>query len=195
MPSISPFRWVRQDLACTGLYTDIASKRLSETVRPYKPATELMSNGVEARHWIYLPVGQQIDTRDPDNWRFPVGTKFFREASIAGHRAETQMYWKDDAQRWIKAAYHWTEDETHAERHEGGTVKVADTDHEIASARECDACHKGREDRALGFEAVSLGLPGAEGLTLAMLVEAGLLTAPPDPTRLAIGDDGTGYAA
>jgi hypothetical protein len=49
----------------------------------------------------------------------------------------------------------------------------------------------------LGFEAVSLGLPGADqtGLTLKKLVDQGLLTNPPARTQLVIGDDGTGKAA
>jgi hypothetical protein len=47
----------------------------------------------------------------------------------------------------------------------------------------------------LGFEAISLGLEGAQGLTLERLVEEELIEPAPERTKLAIGDDGTGHAA
>jgi hypothetical protein len=65
----------------------------------------------------------------------------------------------------------------------------------VPTPDECDKCHRGRTDRLLGFEEVSLGLAGATGLTLAQLAASGLLSPPPPLTSLTIGDDGTGAAA
>lgn len=59
----------------------------------------------------------------------------------------------------------------------------------------CNDCHKGRKDKLLGFEAISLGQPGASGLTLAALAAEGRLTVLPAQTTAAILDDGTGHAA
>ena len=95
---------------------------------------------------------------------------------------------------WLKAAYHWSDDESDAERFAGGEVDVAGHTYYIPSPKECDQCHKGRTDRALGFELILLGLPGADGLTLSELMKQGLLTKNPKGT-LEIGDDGTGKAA
>jgi hypothetical protein len=65
----------------------------------------------------------------------------------------------------------------------------------IPSTRECSLCHDGRGDNILGFEAVSLGLPGAEGITLQDLVDEELIEPVPEETEYSIGDDGTTQAA
>jgi hypothetical protein len=69
-----------------------------------------------------------------------------------------------------------------------------DTYH-IPTTTECDQCHKGRVDRSLGFELVSLALPEATGMTLARLIAEDRLTDPPAQSDFQIGDDGTGKAA
>jgi hypothetical protein len=183
------------DLACTGLYADVRTKKLASGLRSFAPAHQLWSDGATKQRWILLPDGTQIDSSKPDEWHLPVGTKLFKEFSWKGHRVETRLFWKSAEGRWLKTAYHWTADETMATRFEGGDVDVAGDTYYIPSPKECDQCHKGRDDRALGFEQVSLGLRGAEGLTLSELARQGLLSDPPPQTELAIGDDGTGNAA
>jgi hypothetical protein len=182
-------------LSCAGLYADIEAKDVEADVHEFAPAHELWSDGAEKQRWIHLPEGTQIDSSDPGDFRFPVGTKLFKEFSWNGHRVETRMFWKTGEGRWLKAAYHWNEDETAAVRFAGGEVDVAGETYYIPSAKECDQCHKGRADRALGFELISLGLSGASGLTLDELIERGLLSETPAQTELEIGDDGTGNAA
>jgi hypothetical protein len=184
-----------EELSCTGLYADIESKEIASGVREFAPAHQLWSDGAEKQRWIYLPEGTQIDTSAADDWRFPVGTKLFKEFSWNGQRVETRLFWKSGEGRWLKAAYHWNEDETQAERFAGGEVQVGGDTYYIPSAKECDQCHKGRTDRALGFELISLGLPGATGMTLPQLLADGLLTDEPAETALEIGDDGSGQAA
>lgn len=185
------------ELACTGLYEDIEAKRVAPGVRAFAPALELWSDGAEKRRWIYLPEGTQIDSAAADDWQFPVGTKLFKEFRWNGHRVETRMFWKTADRRWLRAAYHWNADETRATRFGGGEVDVAGDAYYIPSAKECDQCHKGRDDRALGFELISLALPGATGLTLSELMTEDLLTDPPaqSESEFEIGDDGTGKAA
>jgi len=183
------------DFACTGLYSDVASKELAPGIQAYTPAHVLWSDGADKERWILLPDGTQIDNTDPDEWHFPVGTKLWKQFSHKGHRVETRLFWKAGEGRWLKTAYHWNADETAATRFAGGDVDVAGDTYYIPQPKECEQCHKGRDDRALGFEQVSLGLPEAQGLTLAELVRQGLLTQPPASTDLAIGDDGTGKAA
>jgi hypothetical protein len=65
----------------------------------------------------------------------------------------------------------------------------------IPTNDDCNECHRGRQDRILGFEQVSLGLPGAQGLTLAQLAERNLVKPLPAAVGLNVGDDGTGLAA
>jgi hypothetical protein len=183
------------ELSCTGLYADIVTKEIASGVQAFAPAHPLWSDGADKQRWIYLPEGMKIDSSMPDEWHFPVGTKLFKEFSWKGHRVETRMFWKAAEGRWLKTAYHWNADESMATRFAGGAVDVAGETYYIPAPKDCDQCHKGRDDRALGFEAVSLGLSGATGLTLAELVKQDLLTDPPAKTELTIGDDGTGKAA
>ena len=191
----TPANTLHELLSCTGLYADIAGKVTADGVREFAPAVHLWSDGADKARWIYLPEGMQIDSSDPDDWRFPIGTKLFKEFSHEGHRVETRLFWKVADNRWLRTAYQWNEDETEAVRFAGGEVDVAGDAYHIPTAKECDQCHKGRADRVLGFEAGLLGMTGATGLTLSELVDGGLLSDDPALTELEIGDDGTTRAA
>ena len=188
-----------QHLSCAGLYEDIAAKRLDPALRSYKPALELWSDGADKHRWIFLPSGAKIDTSSMDDWVFPNGTRVWKEFLVDKKRIETRLYEKAIDGTWRHASFRWTDDESDAVRTDNGE-KIARggadvPPYEIPSANQCNDCHGGRKDKLLGVEAVSLGLPGAEGLTLATLVSDGLLSAPPSSTTLAFPEDGTGSAA
>jgi len=186
------------DLKCTGLYADVERKIIADDMRYFAPAVPLWSDGSGKQRWVYLPEGTVIDASDPDEWVFPVGTKFFKEFRVNGRRVETRIFQKLREDRWARATYEWDERETRATRSFGSTrddVTIAGKSYVVPTGRECDQCHGGREDRSLGFEAISLGLPGAQGLTLQQLVDEELLDPPPLRTTHEIGDDGTGHAA
>src|SRR5688572_10898868 len=73
-------------LECTGLYADLSTKQLAVGVREYAPAVELWSDGADKRRFIALPAGKQIDASNPSEWKFPVGTKLWKEFSVTGKR-------------------------------------------------------------------------------------------------------------
>ncbi|HLK36279.1 MAG TPA: hypothetical protein VKU41_05965 [Polyangiaceae bacterium] len=183
-------------LECTGLYTDIGKKTISPGIRPYSPAIPLWSDGAEKYRYIWLPPGTKIDATDPNNWKFPVGTKVWKEFDREGSRIETRLWQKTQTNFWVRATYRWSEDESSAMISAGGDFPLADgATYHIPTGDECDQCHRGRPDHLLGFEHVSLGLPQATGLTLPELVSENLISPVPAQTRLIIGDDGTGVAA
>lgn len=184
-----------EELYCTGLYADFESKTPARGVREFAPAHQLWSDGADKTRWVFLPQGSTIDASDPNDWRFPVGTKLWKEFRWKDKRAETRIFWKTGETRWAKAAYQWNEDDSAATRFAGGMVEVAGEDYYIPSPKECDLCHKGRTDRALGFEAGLLGLEGATGVTLAQLIDDGLLEGNEITGALSIGDDNTGKGA
>ena len=188
-----------QHLSCAGLYADFATKRLDAALRAYKPALELWSDGAEKQRFVFLPPGTTIDTSDMDEWVFPVGTRVWKEFKVDQKRVETRLYEKAPSGSWLHASFRWAADESDAVRvDDGATIPRGGPDvppYEIPTANQCNDCHGGRKDRVLGFEAVSLGLPGAEGLTLATLVAEGRLSAPPATTALAFPEDGSGAAA
>ncbi len=67
--------------------------------------------------------------------------------------------------------------------------------YEIPGQFDCGACHFGRPDDVMGFEAVSLADPKAEGFAMPELLDAGLLTNPPEAGSLTIPGDPTAAAA
>jgi hypothetical protein len=167
-------------LRCTGLYTDIRAKTVAPDVDAFAPAFPLWSDGAEKRRWIRLPAGTQIDTSDMDEWVFPVGTKLWKEFSLAGRRIETRLITKLPDGKWDRQVFKWSEDESSADEIVDGERNVRGTTYEIPSQDRCSVCHNGRVDGVLGFEAVSLANDGASGLTLAELVRRSLITKAPE---------------
>ena len=187
-------------LACTGLYSDIASKTLAPGVQFYQPGVVLWSDNAQKSRWIQLPAGTHIDASNPNESTFPIGTKVWKEFSKNGKRVETRLFQKVDRgppPYWVHATYAWNADESDAVASNGGDITL-DGDggaYHIPTFGECEKCHNGRTDHILGFEQVALGLEGAQGLTLTELVKNGLINPAPVQTQLSIGDDGTGVAA
>jgi len=181
-------------LECTGLYADLAAKQLAPGVEPYAPAVPLWSDGAEKQRWVLLPAGATIDSSNPSEWVFPVGTKFWKQFSVGGRRIETRLWQKVRSDYWVHAAYAWNADESAAVQTGGGDIPLDSGTYHIPTQDECEKCHRGRTEHILGFEEVELGLPGATGITLADLVRRGLVSST-RPTALTIGDDGTGAAA
>jgi hypothetical protein len=183
-------------LKCTGLYSDIAAKTVAAGIRAYAPAVPLWADYATKQRWISLPPGTTIDATDPSEWIFPVGTKVWKEFSRDGKRVETRLFQKVQAGFWVRATYAWNGDDSDATIAAGGDMPWPDGGvYHIPTGDECDQCHRGRVDHILGFEAVSLGLSGASGVTLADLVAEQLISPAPTLTNLSVGDDGTGLAA
>jgi hypothetical protein len=187
----SPVDSPPDDLACSGLYADFDSKTIVPTARLYAPAVALWSDGLEKSRWIQLPDGQNIDATTPDEWKFPSGTKVWKEFRSKDRRIETRLLWKVSDGHWVLAAYVWSDDGSTAKRGEDATVTVDGAPYHVPSAQECIDCHKGRKDTLLGFETVSLAQPSASGVTLAVLAQENRISPPPAKTALQL-DPGLG---
>ncbi|PTL78950.1 hypothetical protein [Vitiosangium sp. GDMCC 1.1324] len=173
-----------QHLACTGLYGEggqgWASRQTGPGVRSFEPGLQLWSDGLEKSRFIFLPPGTRVDSSRMDEWRFPVGTKLWKEFRWKGRRIETRFMWKQAEGSWLRTTYRWSGDESVALELTDGERDVPGTDgFEIPSQLDCLACHQGRGDGVLGFEAVALAHEAAKGLSLQRLVQEGLLTHPP----------------
>ena len=182
-------------LACTGLYSDWPTKTIAPGLSPYTPGLVFWSDGATKKRWIYLPPGEKIDTSNMDEWTFPVGTRIWKEFSFpigdggAETRIETRLLWKRGAGDWYRTTYAWSPDgETSATELTQGELDAGGIGYEIPSQSMCNVCHEGRLDDVLGFEAVSLAAPGATGLTMSALEDAGLITAVPDASLAIPGD-------
>jgi hypothetical protein len=175
-------------LAGTGLCANAACDQFMPGVWEYTPQYPLWSDTATKRRWISLPPGTTIDTTDMDYWKFPVGTKLWKEFTRDGVRVETRYIVKlldDDAalNSWFFVPYQWnaTQDATTAVPM--GVTDANGTGHDIPSRTNCKTCHNGLKSRVLGFGAISLDYQGSAGqLDLDDLIAMGLLSAPPAGT-------------
>src|SRR5262249_28271401 len=137
---------VPQELSCTGLYADFTKKAVAPNARAYAPAVPLWSDGYEKDRFIMLPDGAKIDATNIDDWRFPVGTKAWKEFRHGAHKIETRFFWKAKDDHWLSASYVWSEDGTKATRGDGTDLTVDGKPYHVPKTTECDQCHRGRKD-------------------------------------------------
>ena len=150
LPSEMPER-----LSLTGLYTDIRAKTLSPRLVEFTPNNVLWSDGAEKHRWFQLPEGAQIDSSDMNHWKFPVGTKFFKEFALDGKRLETRLIWRvaDTGNRekdTLVGAYVWNDAETDAVFAKDGGENLRGTEHDAPAADTCWRCHVGEAGHVLG---------------------------------------------
>ena len=179
-------------LSETGLYAGRGTAAVDARNLPFSPQYPLWTDGATKARWIFIPDGSTIDTTDPVRWKFPVGTKLWKEFAFGGKKVETRMVWKAGEDAWVFAAYVWNDEQTEAflAPAEGvpNAAEVAPGKyHSIPSRDDCVACHRGGKGESLGFDALQLSddrdplAPHAEPLkpgmvTLRSLVSDGLLT-------------------
>ncbi len=193
-------------LSETGLYAATGTATIAAGNLSYSPQYPLWTDGAAKSRWIRLPEGSKIDVRNVDAWRFPVGTKLWKEFAFAGRKVETRMLWRATADAWVYATYVWNEAQTDAElAPEEGLREYAEIApgkrHSIPAIADCRTCHESGPSTVLGFSALQLSddrdplalhaeplRPGM--VTLSSLVERGRLEPPrPDlassPPRIA----------
>ncbi|MBL8862354.1 MAG: hypothetical protein JNK02_10115 [Planctomycetes bacterium] len=147
-------------LADTGLYADFATRTIAADVLPFTPQYPLWTDGATKARWIRLPPGSAIDASDPDVWRFPIGTKLWKEFSF-GARVETRTMERGPDGAWVFAAYVWSADGSDAvladERGVRGVATSAfGTRHDVPSVADCGACHAAGPNAVLGFSGLQL---------------------------------------
>jgi mono/diheme cytochrome c family protein len=151
----------------------------------FSPQYPLWSDGASKARWIYLPPGSTIDTTDAGDWKFPVGTKFWKQFTFNGRKVETRFLWRASERDWVFATYTWSDEGTDALlAPDGGVPGAAELPngkrHDIPGRNDCRTCHGDKRPGPLGFNALQLstdrdpnaihGEPLAPGmLTLATL--------------------------
>jgi hypothetical protein len=165
-------------LACTRLYSDWTQLTLAPDVQAYQPGVTMWADGADSSRWIWLPPGQKIDTSDPNNWSFPVGTKLWQEFRLLSKRVETRFLWKEAPSLWYRGTFVWSEDQSAAPAVATGVPNVDGLPYEVPPVSACEKCHNGENDFVLGFEDVGLSMPKSSGLNLQALEQQGLLSNP-----------------
>lgn len=165
----------------TGLYVDPASQTLADDVFFYQPRFVLWSDGADKKRYIQLPEGKTIDTSNPDHWKFPQGTKLWKEFWRENKRIETRLLWKAGSSEsdWVMMAYVWDEAQTEAAKAPEGLENGQGTPHDVPDTGACQFCHANTPGRILSFSAVQLNHE-LEGLNLTQIQEMGWLSDPID---------------
>jgi len=166
----------------------------------FTPRHALWSDGAEKRRWIWLPPGRAIDARDPDAWRFPRGTRLWKEFAH-GSRVETRHMVLGNDGQWRFASYVWAADGQSATLVPPGglTVPVEAAPggrYAIPSRSDCLTCHDGAPSPVLGISALQLGpeLPDWIRRGLVRNAPAAWRVAPPQMTgRNAVERAARGY--
>jgi hypothetical protein len=120
--------------------------------QPFAPAHPLWTDGMDKRRWLHLPPGTTIDKSNPDAWKFPVGTRAWKEFARDGARVETRFIERLADGSWRFASYVWNADGSRAVlAPEEGVAKLG-----IPSREDCLACHEGAPVPILGYSAVQI---------------------------------------
>lgn len=188
-------------LSETGLYSDFGSRRLTDGLIRLAPRYPLWSDGAEKARYLLLPEGGRIDTRDMDDWRFPIGTKVWKEFKLDGRLVETRLLEKrrePDDGGWFQMAYAWLDDESDAVAAPKGVKNAHGTTYEVPAQRDCGSCHYKGEKPIIGISALQLSTRADGGEpTIAALTAAGALSDPPRGTYAPPGQgvvqDSLGY--
>ena len=146
-------------LSETGLY--LADGRVDPRNRPFSPQYPLWTDGADKSRWVRLPRGARIDVSDPDAWRFPAGTTFWKEFAYGGRRVETRMIRVDGQGRVAFATYVWNDEQTEAILAPDHGVPAAFAFapgrwHAVPGRADCVACHGNATSVILGFGALQL---------------------------------------
>jgi hypothetical protein len=171
----------------TGLCVDAACTQIAAGIKPYVPRFQLWSDGATKKRWIYLPPGTKIDTSDMDFWKFPVGTKLWKEFTRDGVRVETRLVMRigpgETPSDWFYAPFVWNAAQDTAVAELFGVPDANGTQHDVPSRIQCKECHDNTQpSRILGFSAIQLDWgtnTTASDITLKSLIDDNVLTNPP----------------
>ncbi len=183
-----------------GLYVEGSCTTLAEGVRFFQPAHWLWTDDAGKQRWIYLPPGTQIDTSDPDDWVFPVGTRLYKTFIVDGMRVETRLLEKvggedGGAPTWTHVAYLWNQSQDDVTPVPEGVQNALGTNHDVPSSEQCLMCHaQAAADFGLGFSAIQLN-HDLVGISLQTLRDEELLTADIDPATAHVPGNATERAA
>ncbi len=150
-----------QRLSETGLYADAGAGKIHPQAISVTPQYPLWSDGTTKRRWLRLPPGTSIDASDADAWKFPPGTRLWKEFSH-GRPIETRLIERLADGSWRYSTYVWNEQGTEAVlAAEDGIAALPSATapggkYRILAQADCRACHEAANVPVLGVSALQL---------------------------------------
>ncbi len=187
-----------EHLAQTDLYSNFAARTINPALIEYTPAHALWSDGALKRRWMSLPAGAKIDTSDMNHWRFPVGTRFYKEFAAPSGNAiyETRLIEVTGPDQFRMVSFVWDAAQTDAMATPDGALDINGSQHDAPSSADCRTCHRGEPGRILGFSAMQLSTPvGATSLLSTLTAQNKLSNAPASSTGYPVPGNATESAA
>ena len=186
-------------LSSTGVFRNLAKLTPPERAWIYTPRYPLWKDGADKFRFMIVPTGERINTRDANNWCFPIGTLIFKHFSIDVRRQykvrrqdiETRVIQRT-RDRWEVGVYVWREDGTDADLSDGKPLVVnivpddqdpsRNLDYEIPGNAQCRTCHARTRSFVIGIEPIQLNHVVDSKDLLADLWEKRLVSHPiPEP--------------
>jgi len=160
-----------ETLALSG-FVDSAENQASKAIHLYSPQYPLWTDGAVKRRWIQLPEKSRIDVSNEDHWRYPIGTKLWKEFALTTEfgrvKLETRLLEKLDADNWLMETYVWNEEQTRAKLAPAEGIRAYaplanGKSYDIPSQKDCTTCHSKagltsgpQTTPVLGFSAIQL---------------------------------------
>lgn len=121
----------------------------------------LWSNGADKERMIQLPEGESIDVSDPDEWRYPVGTRLWKTFSMDGERVETRLLERAE-DGWVPGVYLWEGDDAYLSDGTRQELVLSGGTYTVPSLESCAFCHEATpgEEWPIGPEPFQLGEDG-----------------------------------
>lgn len=169
-------------LAETGLCANASCTQINSGIWTYTPRWPLFTDGASKKRWIALPPGGKIDSSDMNYWKFPVGTKLWKEFTRDGIRVETRYMLKTGPldTDWFFMAYGWNASQDATVAKPSGELNANGTMHDIPGRSLCRQCHDREPGRVLGFAALQLDVPATgSDIDLTEVLAENLLTVAP----------------
>lgn len=148
-------------LSETGLYAEGQPGKIHPQAMSFTPQYPLWSDGTTKRRWLRLPPGASIDASDADAWKFPPGTRLWKEFSF-GRPIETRLIERLADGSWRFSTYVWNPEGTEATlAPENGIAALPAATapggkYRILAQADCRACHEAANVPVLGFSALQL---------------------------------------
>jgi hypothetical protein len=144
-------------LSEVGIYPELDLERPSPRALPYRPRSELWSNGLSKQRLLVLPAGKRIH---PERvlWQFPKGTLLFKTFSDERGPVETRVLRQVGA-KFEYAVYQWEDEDAmllDGRRNVPLEVRTGEgnTPHTIPSTLTCRQCHESSASQVLGLTAL-----------------------------------------